>query len=42
MNGYPARSDDARRSGARRTAWVVGGVAIAIYLLFFLKQLVWH
>ena len=33
---------DQRRAGARRTAWIVGGIALAIYVLFFLKQGVWH
>ena len=32
----------ARRAGARRTAWIVGAVALAIFVLFFLKQGIWH
>ena len=27
-----------RRAAVRRTAWIVAGVAVAIYLLFFLSQ----
>jgi len=34
-----AKSDsDQRRAAARRTAWIVALVALAIYLLFFLSQ----
>ena len=33
---------DQRRAGIRRTAWIVGGVALAILVLFFLKQGIWH
>jgi len=29
---------DQRRAAARRTAWIVAIVAVAIYLLFFLSQ----
>ena len=39
MKQTPAKSDiDQRRAAARRTAWVVAIVAVAIYLLFFLSQ----
>jgi len=27
-----------RRAGIRRTAWIVGGIAFAIFVLFFLEQ----
>ena len=33
---------DQRRAGIRRTAWIVGSIAFAILVLFFLKQAVWH
>ena len=33
---------DQRRAGIRRTAWIVGGIAIVIFVLFFLKQGIWH
>jgi hypothetical protein len=33
---------DQRRAGIRRTAWIVGGIALAIFVLFFVKQGVWH
>ena len=33
---------DSRRAGIRRTAWVVGAVALAIFVLFFVKQGIWH
>ena len=31
-----------RRAGIRRTVWIVGGIAAAIFVLFFLKQGIWH
>jgi len=33
---------DQRRAGIRRTAWIVGGIAIAMFVLFFVKQGIWH
>jgi hypothetical protein len=33
---------DQRRAGIRRTAWIVGGIALAMFVLFFLKQGIWH
>jgi len=33
---------DQRRAGIRRTAWVVGGFALAMFVLFFVKQAIWH
>ena len=39
MKSQPAKTDtDQRRVAARRTAWIVAIVAVAIYLLFFLSQ----
>jgi hypothetical protein len=31
-----------RRAGIRRTAWIVGAIAVAIFVLFFLEQGVLH
>jgi type VI protein secretion system component VasF len=43
MNQQHANFDsDQRRAGIRRTAWVVGGIALVIFVLFFVKQGVWH
>jgi hypothetical protein len=33
---------DQRRAGIRRTVWVVGGIALAMFVLFFVKQGIWH
>jgi hypothetical protein len=42
MNQQHANFDiDQRRSGVRRTAWIVAGIALAIYVLFFVHS-VWH
>jgi hypothetical protein len=30
----------ARRKGVRRTAWVIGGLALAIYVLFLLSGII--
>ena len=30
--------DDQRRAGIRRTVWIVGGIAFAILVLFFVHQ----
>ena len=39
MKSQPAKTDsEQRRAAARRTAWTVAIVAVAIYLLFFLSQ----
>ena len=39
MKPQSATSDShQRRANARRTAWIVALVAVAIYLLFFLTQ----
>jgi len=43
MTSTPANFDDRqRRAGIRRTALLVAGVAVAMYLMFFFKQLFWH
>jgi hypothetical protein len=43
MNQQHANFDnDQRRADIRRTAWVVGGIALAIFVLFFVKQGIWH
>jgi hypothetical protein len=34
--------NDQRRAGIRRTAWIVGAVALAMFVLFFVKQGIWH
>ncbi len=35
-------NSDQRRAGIRRTAWIVGAVALAMFVLFFVKQGIWH
>lgn len=36
---HPANFDsDQRRAGIRRTVWIVGGIAFAILVAFFLHQ----
>jgi CHASE3 domain sensor protein len=43
MKQTSAKTDtDQRRAAARRTAWIVAIVAVAIYLLFFLSQWLSH
>ena len=34
--------DQKPRAGIRRTVWIVAGMAFGMYLLFFLKQALWH
>ena len=34
--------NDQRRAGIRRTVWIVAGIALAILVLFFVKQGIWH
>ena len=34
--------DEKRRAGIRRTVWIVGGIAFAMFVLFFVKQFFWH
>ena len=39
MNQQSVKFDlEQRRAGIRRTAWIVGGIAFAIFVLFFLEQ----
>jgi hypothetical protein len=43
MNKQHASFDiEQRRAGARRTAWIVGGIALTILVLFFLRQGLWQ
>ena len=32
---------DQRRAGIRRTVWIVGALAVAILVLFVVKQVLW-
>jgi len=42
MKGHSANFDyEQRRAGIRRTAWIVGGIAVAMFVLFFVKQGLW-
>ena len=34
--------DPKQRAGIRRTVWIVGGIAFAMFALFIIKQLIWH
>ena len=36
MNPAPSTAIDVRRAAARRTAWIVGGIAVTIFGLFWL------
>jgi hypothetical protein len=39
MNSQHMNFDpDQRRAGIRRTAWIVGAIAVAIFVLFFVEQ----
>jgi len=31
-----------QRAGIRRTVWIVGGIAFALFVLFIVKQFLWH
>jgi hypothetical protein len=43
MNQQHANFDiDQRRAGIRRTALIVGGFALAMFVLFFVKQAIWQ
>jgi hypothetical protein len=43
MKAHPANFDlDAQRAGIRRTVWIVGGIAFAMFVLFIVKQFIWH
>ena len=37
MQHIPANDLDRRRAAARRTAWIVAGVALAVFVLFFVQ-----
>ncbi len=37
-----AAPNEAQRAGIRRTVWIVGGIAFAIFVAFFVKQFFWH
>jgi hypothetical protein len=42
INSNPKFDRQAQRAGIRRTAWIVGAVAVAVFVLFFVKQGIWH
>jgi len=42
MQQVPANDVDRRRAAARRTAWIVASVALAIFVLFFVQTLSTH
>ncbi len=44
MNPQPANHDldQQRRAGVRRTVWITGVVAALVFVLFFVKQGLWH
>ncbi|HSE11111.1 MAG TPA: hypothetical protein VLB69_00635 [Rudaea sp.] len=43
MTTHPTNFDhDQRRAGIRRTVWIVAGIALAIFVLFFLQQGIWR
>lgn len=35
-------ANEVQRAAIRRTVWIVGGLAFAIFVLFFIKQFFWH
>jgi hypothetical protein len=37
-----ATANDKQRAGIRRTVWIVGGIAFAMFVLFSVKQFFWH
>ena len=37
MQQIPANDLDRRRAAARRTAWIVAGVALTVFVLFFVQ-----
>ena len=37
MQHIPANDLDRRRAAARRTAWIVAGVALVVFVLFFVQ-----
>ncbi len=44
MNQQPANPDieQQRRAGVRRTAWIAAAIAVTVFVLFVLKQGLWH
>jgi type VI protein secretion system component VasF len=43
MSNQQLKFDPAeRRAAVRRTVWIMAGVALAIFVLFFVKQGIWH
>jgi hypothetical protein len=42
MQSTPANDLDHRRAAARRTAWIVAGVAFAIFVLFLVQSMSTH
>ncbi|HZP66795.1 MAG TPA: hypothetical protein VFB32_10835 [Rudaea sp.] len=42
MNHQDANSIEQQRRAIRRTVWITGAVALAIFVLFFVKQGLWH
>jgi hypothetical protein len=42
MNTQSANSVEQQRAGIRRTVWIVGGIAFAMFVLFIVKQFIWH
>jgi hypothetical protein len=42
MQTTPANDLDRRRAAARRTAWIVAGVALAVLVLFFVQTVSMH
>ena len=41
-NTHANLNSEQQRAGIRRTAWIVGGIALAMFVLFIVKQLIWH
>ena len=42
MTNTYATANQEQRAGIRRTVWIVGGIAFAMFALFFVKQFFWH
>ena len=41
-NTHANFSSERQQRGIRRTAWIVGGIAFAMFALFIVKQSIWH
>ena len=39
---HPIANLQKQRAGIRRTVWIVGGIAFAMFVLFVVKQSIWH